>query len=98
MIQPKNRQEFPSIRIGLPRADMIALMLMLTGVFMPSKSEAEVSYTYDQLGRVTMVLYDNGLCITYSYDPDGNRIAQNTAVEAPVWGSSVWRCSHWTPQ
>jgi YD repeat-containing protein len=34
---------------------------------------AATTYTYDDLGRVATVTYDNGLMITYSYDPAGNR-------------------------
>lgn len=30
------------------------------------------TYTYDALGRVTTVTYDNGTAITYTYDSTGN--------------------------
>lgn len=33
---------------------------------------ASASYTYDALGRVTSVTYDNGTVITYTYDSTGN--------------------------
>ncbi|AVR14838.1 RHS repeat protein [Burkholderia vietnamiensis] len=58
-------------------------------------------YTYDLLGRVTTVLYDNGVCVAYSYDANGNRTAQsNTAgngVPPMTWGAGVWGCVPWTP-
>ena len=34
---------------------------------------ASTTYTYDTLGRLSCVLYDNGMKITYTYDPAGNR-------------------------
>lgn len=39
-----------------------------------------VAYTYDELGRIKTVTYNNGQVITYSYDAAGNRTAlQQTA-------------------
>jgi YD repeat-containing protein len=34
---------------------------------------ATTTYTYDDLGRVATVTYQNGMVITYNYDPAGNR-------------------------
>ena len=31
------------------------------------------TYTYDTIGRVTSVTYENGTTITYTYDAAGNR-------------------------
>lgn len=31
------------------------------------------TYTYDNLGRVTKIVYSNGVVITYTYDAAGNR-------------------------
>ncbi|MEM6555042.1 MAG: RHS repeat domain-containing protein [Pseudomonadota bacterium] len=36
-------------------------------------SAQAVTYTYDALGRLETVTYDNGETITYSYDANGNR-------------------------
>lgn len=38
------------------------------------------SYSYDSLGRVISINYDDGTTITYSYDNTGNRITR-TAVK-----------------
>lgn len=77
-------------------------MLLFLGVVAPRNGHASVLYTYDQLGRVTTALYDNGTCIAYSYDANGNRLSQtNTASgspESPTWGSGVWGCFIWTQQ
>lgn len=34
---------------------------------------ATASYTYDNLGRLTKIVYSSGVVITYSYDAAGNR-------------------------
>jgi hypothetical protein len=77
---------------------VLALLAMLAS----NTAEATVVYTYDQLGRITTALYDNGLCIMYTYDANGNRTSQtNTASGAPqtpTWGTGVWGCFAWTPQ
>ncbi|MFL6603249.1 MAG: RHS repeat domain-containing protein [Steroidobacteraceae bacterium] len=33
----------------------------------------QITYTYDALGRLHMVTYQNGTTVTYTYDPAGNR-------------------------
>ena len=33
----------------------------------------QITYTYDALGRLQMVTYQNGTTVTYTYDPAGNR-------------------------
>jgi len=38
---------------------------------------ASVTYTYDALGRLTQVVYDDGKTITYAYDEAGNRVIQS---------------------
>jgi len=38
---------------------------------------ASVTYTYDALGRLTQVIYDDGKTITYAYDEAGNRVIQS---------------------
>lgn len=70
-------------------------------VLLPANAIASASYTYDPLGRVTTAIYDNGLCVAYAYDANGNRIAQtNTLGGAPTtasWGTGTWGCFAWTP-
>ena len=62
---------------------------------------ASVTYTYDLVGRVATSLYDNGVCVVYSYDPVGNRTAQTNTLSGspvtPVWGTGTWGCFKWTP-
>ena len=48
-------------------------LLAITGVLFAGAAFAATTYTYDTLGRVATVTYDNGKIITYSYDPAGNR-------------------------
>jgi YD repeat-containing protein len=76
---------------------LVAIIVSIAG----GSAAASVAYTYDQNGRLNTAHYDNGICVTYSYDPNGNRTAQtNLAVGSPppaTWGSSVWGCFNWTP-
>lgn len=78
-----------------------ASALALVVLFGSDGTTASVSYTYDLLGRVTTAVYDNGICVTYSYDASGNRTSQtNTlggAATTPTWGTGVWGCFVWTP-
>lgn len=60
----------------------IAAMMCTSGVF------AATTYTYDPLGRVTKVTFDNGNKIVYCYDEAGNRTTvtvstAGTACPAP---------------
>lgn len=91
-----SRVLFASFRFGVvPLASFAFVLLLETYVWALS------SYTYDQLGRLTTEKYDNGLCIGYVYDANGNRTAITTiatATEPPTWGSATWGCFVWTPQ
>ena len=83
------------------RPSVAAPVLATLGILLPLGAIGSVIYTYDPLGRVTTGLYDNGLCIAYAYDANGNRTAQtntiSSAPETPTWGSGVWGCFSWTP-
>jgi YD repeat-containing protein len=78
----------------------ILLLTSLSAVSAAAET-ASVTYTYDLLGRVTTALYDNGTCVAYTYDANGNRTAKsftNSGTPAsPIWGSGVWGCFPWTP-
>ncbi len=95
------RPEDDRVTIEPARARVAAALLALLGILIPGGAIGSVSYTYDQLGRLTTGLYDNGLCIAYSYDANGNRTAQtntiSSAPEQPTWGTGVWGCFTWTP-
>lgn len=49
------------------------LLCIGLSVFAVTQVSAATVYAYDDLGRLSCVLYDNGMKITYSYDPAGNR-------------------------
>ena len=54
--------------------------------FLPAMIElahADVTYTYDGLGRVTSITYDDGRRVTYNYDPSGNRTSHFVEVVTP---------------
>lgn len=78
------------------------IVMVMIGILIPSEIDASASYTYDQVGRLTTAIYDNGLCVTYVYDANGNRTSQtNTAPggapQTPVWGTGQLGCFNWTP-
>lgn len=58
-----------------------------------------VVYTYDALGRIATASYDTGVCISYTYDPNGNRTSQKILVTSAsstgVWGCFNWNNARW---
>lgn len=54
----------------------------------------------DQISSlIHMMVTVPNLCISYSYDANGNRIVQtNAAYGTPgaVWGTAVYACFNWT--
>jgi YD repeat-containing protein len=69
-------------------------------VLWPMSAGATASFTYDEVGRLTTAVYDNGLCLGYSYDANGNRTGVSTlttSTQAPTWGTPTWGCFPWTP-
>ncbi len=79
----------------------IAWSAVLFGFLVPQGTNASAVYTYDQLGRLSTALYDNGLCVAYLYDASGNRTSQTNTLGGlpvtPTWGAGVWGCFSWTP-
>ena len=69
----------------------IALMWISTLTYAANGS---VAYTYDALGRVTTASYDTGVCIIYSYDPNGNRLSETINVST-AGTTGVWGCFNW---
>ncbi|TGQ51031.1 hypothetical protein EN836_26170 [Mesorhizobium sp. M1C.F.Ca.ET.193.01.1.1] len=72
-------------------------IFFLAIILQPTIANSSVNYGYDALGRVTSALYDNGLCIAYTYDANGNRTSQVNSTQTAVWGSGAWGCFKWTP-
>ena len=74
--------------------------LVAVGMLIPVGASSSTGYGYDQLGQLRSALYDNGACVTYSYDAAGNRTSQETTVsdtpEDATWGSGYWGCFAWT--
>lgn len=74
----------------------VALLLTAVSAFADAgrrfavAANGSVAYTYDALGRVTTASYDTGVCIIYTYDPNGNRLSETINVTATgttgVWG------------
>lgn len=81
------------------RASIILVFLTMLAL-LPIPVVASVIFTYDELDRLTTAAYDNGLCISYFYDANGNRTAINSITstpQPPTWGAANWGCFSWTP-
>lgn len=63
-------------------------------------AQTVIRYTYDGAGRVTTALYDNGTCVVYTYDANGNRTANTVAApgtpNTPTWGTGAFGCFKWS--
>ena len=55
----------------LKRTAAAAACILLAGMLQAAGASAE-TYEYDQLNRVSRVIYDDGSCQTYTYDANGN--------------------------
>lgn len=81
---------------------MIPVLIVASGVFTAKTvgaANGSVSYTYDALGRITIASYDSGVCVTYTYDANGNRLSQtvNVGSGALTWGAGAWGgCMKWS--
>lgn len=79
---------------------LIALVVISLGVLTVFRAEASVTYGYDPSGRVTSALYDNGLCVVYVYDANGNRLSQVNYSPGPgprpLWGAATWGGFRWS--
>lgn len=87
--------------VSLQRMVFAVAVLTVGCVIRPSEA-GNASFTYDLVGRVTTALYDNGSCVAYSYDANGNRTSQTNTIsgapESATWGSGVFGCFNWTSQ
>jgi YD repeat-containing protein len=76
-------------------------LLALVGGLISTEAGASTSYLYDLLGRVVVARYDNGVCIAYVYDANGNRTSQisgsTSGPSAAVWGTGTYGCFVWSP-
>jgi YD repeat-containing protein len=81
--------KFRSLRAALLA---IAVCSPLAGAALGANGS--VSYTYDALGRITSASYDTGVCITYKYDANGNRISETILVTVST-ATGTWGCFNW---
>jgi YD repeat-containing protein len=72
----------------------LSILLVVAGATPGEAANGAVVYTYDALGRLTTASYDTGVCITYSYDANGNRLSERILVTA-AGSTGVWGCFNW---
>lgn len=80
------------------QARVLHLSTAALAALLPAVAQASVVYTYDGVGRIATALYDNNICVAYSYDANGNRLAATVAIPSDQWGSAVYGCFRWTAQ
>lgn len=77
------------------------LAIMCATMMVTRETRAATVYTYDTLGRLVAIVYDNGIGVTYSYDQSGNQTFSQvvTCGTGPLtWGGGTWGCSTWQAQ
>lgn len=62
----------------------VAPALLLISLAFSSSVSAETKYTYDKLGRLVKVEYDNNQGTKYFYDAAGNRVSTVTDTKANI--------------
>jgi YD repeat-containing protein len=64
-----------------------------------AQSVGSAAFSYDAAGRLASAAYPTGVCVSYSYDANGNQITRSviTAVAAGslVWDTGRWNCALW---
>jgi YD repeat-containing protein len=91
-----------SSRMWWLRPSAIMLAILGLGALAPHAlfaANGSVIYTYDSLGRLITASYDTGVCISYSYDANGNRTSEKILVTSSssigVWGCFNWNNAKW---
>jgi YD repeat-containing protein len=84
------------------QAVMAISVVALFGILNPISASAYAYYGYDPAGRLATALYDNGVCVVYTNDANGNRTSQTSTISGPPemarWGTGTWGCFSWTAQ
>jgi YD repeat-containing protein len=64
----------------------IIFAFVIVFAVLQASAQTSVSYTYDNLNRLTEVSYSNGVKVKYTYDALGNRTSK-TVTSSPSGGS-----------
>ena len=66
----------------------VSLILGILTMLFGACCSAETTYSYDSLGRLTGVAYDNDTTISYSYDAVGNRVTRVVVIPPTITAQS----------
>lgn len=72
----------------IPRCVRTLVPACFVLVFGVAPIHAATQYTYDELNRLTKVVYDDGRSITYAYDAAGNLLSKQALGTPPPTGSA----------
>lgn len=82
------------------RRKIVYYLFTILSLLLSTPSIASVLYTYDDNGRIMSALYDNGVCVVYAYDANGNRLSQTTlpagSANTSTWGTGTYGCFKWS--
>jgi len=61
---------------------LLIFLLSTTMLAVPALAGNTVTYTYDALGRLIKLTFDNGTTQTYTYDAAGNRLTDTATCSS----------------
>lgn len=73
----KEQQEQMLSAVSLQESEKLAPMAISSAAAVAAAINVSVSYTYDELGRLTRVTHLNGKATTYGYDKADNRTSKS---------------------
>ena len=73
LLRPAHEEQLDKARDRVVRS---ATRLIAIALVMAPLPAASIDYFYDELDRLTQVIYDDGTIVTYTYDAAGNRLTK----------------------
>ncbi len=90
LLEPRCRGDHGEVTRGMQLVGHMVLISLVAGALFAAAAPvaSAITYTYDDLDRLVMVVYDDDSTITYSYDAAGNRLSRVVSVDTDGDGIS----------